>query len=270
MNKKSIAFLGSGNMAEAIIKGVIFSDIFDSRNVVCSDKSTERLQYVKRKYKVLTTSDNKEAANSSDVLVISVKPQNINELLNEIKEINLSRKIVVSICAGVKCTKLEQSFKDKVAVIRVMPNTPALVGSGVSAIAKGNYALKKDLGVAKKIFEGVGEVFEIEEELMDTVTAISGSGPAYVFYLLEAMIEAGEKLKLKDEYAKKLALHTFMGAAKLALDSKDDLKTLRKKVTSKGGTTEKAINLFAEKKLKDIFIAGIKAAAQRSKELSQG
>jgi len=267
MNKK-LSFIGSGNMAEAILKGVLTSKIIAAKNIICSDIDPQRLKTLKKKYKIKTTNKNQEAVTFSDIIILSVKPQQINTIIAEIKDLPLAKKSLISICAGIKLKKIEKIL-GKVSTIRVMPNSPALIGAGISAISQGAYTSKATLSYTQQIFKSIGEIIKIEEKHMDAVTALSGSGPAYLFYFLEAMIEAGKKLKIKEEQAKKLALETFLGAAKLALSSKHDLKTLRGQVTSKGGTTEAALRTFEKQKLKSAFINGIKAAQKRSKELSK-
>ncbi|MFC2140094.1 pyrroline-5-carboxylate reductase [Candidatus Auribacterota bacterium] len=253
VKEKKIAFLGSGNMAEAILKGILLSKITSPKNIICTDKIKERLSYIKRTYKVKTTVKNSEAIIFSDVIIIAVKPQNINEIVDTLKDITLSKKVIISICAGIKIKKIEKGLKEKISVIRVMPNTPALIGEGISALALGKHASKKDMAFTAKLFKAVGDVIELPESRLDAVTALSGSGPAYVFYLLETMLEAAKKLKIPPKDAQKLAFKTFLGATKLAQISSDDLKTLRKKVTSTGGTTEQAIATFEKKWFKKSF-----------------
>jgi pyrroline-5-carboxylate reductase len=176
--------------------------------------------------------------------------------------------LVVSIAAGVTTGRIERELGGKVRVVRVMPNTPSLVGAGAAALAKGTHATDDDLAAAESIFGAVGISARVEEKLLDTVTAVSGSGPAYVFYVTEAMIKAGVAAGLDESLAKKLAVQTVYGAGKLLMESGEEPASLRRKVTSPGGTTEAALKVMSERKLEEIFAEAIKAAEKRSRELS--
>jgi len=265
-----IGFIGGGNMAEALIKGVIAAKVYPPENIIVSDIRPERLELLKNEYKVRTTADNAELARSVDVLVLSVKPQNMSGALESIKGSVDADTLVVSIAAGIK-TKMIASALGNVGVVRVMPNTPALIGEGAAALYATNRA-KPMLRKAQRIFEAVGvAVFVDDESLIDAVTAVSGSGPAYFFLLMEEMTKAAVELGLSEDTAKKLVLQTAKGAALLAAEREKNSETpavLRKKVTSPGGTTEAALKVFAEGDFGPLVTAALKRARDRSVELS--
>ncbi len=266
----TIGFIGGGNMAEALVKGVIAAKVYPPENIIVSDIKPERLELLKKQYKVRTTADNAALARSVDVLVLSVKPQNMADALKSIKGSVNPDTLVISIAAGIK-TKLIASALDNVGVVRVMPNTPALIGQGASALFATDRA-KPMLRKAQRIFEAVGVVVFVEDEsLIDAVTAVSGSGPAYFFLLMEEMTKAAVELGLPEDVAKKLVLQTAKGAALLAADRDKDGETpavLRKKVTSPGGTTEAALKTLADGDFGPLVIAALTRARDRSVELS--
>jgi len=266
----TIGFIGSGNMAEALIKGIISAKVYEPSNVMVSDIREERLEFLAGKYEVKVCRDNKKLASRVDTVVLSVKPQNMNDILEYIKDSIGAVKLVVSIAAGITVEKIAAVLGD-VPIIRVMPNTPALIGEGAAALYA-NEKAKVLVDETLTIFSAVGKAVVVEEEgLIDAVTAVSGSGPAYYFLLMEEMIKAGVELGLPENTAKELVLQTAKGAGLLA--SKSD-KTgespaiLRKKVTSPGGTTEAALNKFAEGNFGSLVSAALKRACERSKELS--
>jgi pyrroline-5-carboxylate reductase len=266
----TIGFIGSGNMAEALIKGIIAAGIYKPENIFVSDIRPERLKQLARKYKVKPAKNNRELAGRADIVVLSVKPQNMTEVLESIKDAISSKKLVISIAAGVKTRCIADVLGD-VAIIRTMPNTPALIGEGASALFA-NTKAKPMLEEAKLIFSAVGKAVVIEDEdLINAVTAVSGSGPAYYFLLMEEMIKAAVELGLPKTVAKDLVLQTAKGAALLAVEADgrgEGPAQLRQKVTSPGGTTEAALKVLAEGKFGPLIEAAVKKARDRSKELS--
>jgi pyrroline-5-carboxylate reductase len=266
-----LGFIGGGNMAEAIIKGVISAKVYPPENIIASDIKSERLEFLKEQYKIRTTADNAELAPSVDVLVLSVKPQNMADALNSIKGSVNPDTLVISIAAGIK-TEMISSALGSVGVVRVMPNTPALIGQGAAALYATNRA-KPALRKAQRIFEAVGVVVFVEDEgLIDAVTAVSGSGPAYFFLLMEEMTKAAVELGLSEDVAKKLVLQTAKGAALLASERDKEGETpavLRKKVTSPGGTTEAALKVFADGDFGPLVTAALKRARDRGRELAK-
>jgi len=266
----TIGFIGSGNMAEALIKGTITAGLYKPANIFISDIRPERLKQLARKYKVKLAKDNRELANKADIVVLSVKPQSMAEAMKSIKNAIRGRKLVISIAAGVKTSRIADVLGN-VAIIRAMPNTPALIGEGASALFA-NTKAKPMLKKAKAVFSAVGQVVVVDnEDLIDAVTAVSGSGPAYYFLLMEEMIKAAVKLGLPDDVAKDLVLQTAKGAALLAVEADgrgESPVKLRQKVTSPGGTTEAALKVLAKGKFGPLIASAIKKARDRSRELS--
>jgi len=266
----TIGFIGSGNMAEALIKGIIAADVYQPDDIIIADVRGERLEELAGEYKVRTAQNNIDLVGKADVVVLSVKPQNMNDVLGQVKGSLKEDAIVISIAAGITTVKISAALGE-VPIIRVMPNTPALVGEGASALFAKN-AGTEAMALAMKIFGAVGKAVVVDsEELIDAVTAVSGSGPAYFFLLMEEMIKAGEKLGLDEATAKELVLQTAKGAALLAEQADERGETaaeLRRKVTSPGGTTEAALKVFAEKDFSELVTMALTAARDRSKELS--
>jgi len=266
----TIGFVGAGNMAEALIKGITTAGVCKPENVFISDIRAERLKLLAEKYNVVPLENNAGLAAKVDILVLSVKPQNMTEALESIKPAFKPETLIISIAAGVKVTKIADALGD-VAIVRVMPNTPALISEGASALFANDKA-KPMLEKAKSIFSAVGEAVVVDDEgLIDAVTAVSGSGPAYYFLLMEEMIKAAGQLGLPDDVAKALVLQTAKGAALLAVEADNRGESpaqLRQKVTSPGGTTEAALKVFAEGGFGPLIAEAIKKACERSQQLS--
>ncbi len=264
----TIGFIGAGNMAQALIKGITKANVFKAENVFISDIKKERLDLLKKEYGVTVAESNMQLAGEADTLILSVKPQNFSDVLNEIKDAVNSNIRIVSIAAGIKISNISDILGD-LAIIRVMPNTPALIGEGASALCA-NEKAKPMLEDAMKIFSAVGKAVVVDDEdLMDAVTAVSGSGPAYYFMLMEEMVKAAVSLGLKEEIATDLVLQTAKGASLLATQSPDSPAELRRKVTSPGGTTEAALKIFSENNISDIITKAITRARDRGRELSK-
>lgn len=266
-DKPTILFIGAGNMAEALIAGMLRQGLAEASSLLITDVSEERKAYMQAAYGVVAAPDNKTGAEKADLVVLAVKPQQLIDLLTELAPVITSRHVVVSIAAGIPLTVLEQAFPEA-RVIRTMPNTPALVGKGITALCGGARTTEDDLTLTARLLSGTGEVVRVAESDMDAVTAISGSGPAYVFYLMEAMLAAATKLGLDETTARSLVLNTVEGAAQLAIQSSETPEMLRQRVTSKGGTTAAATNVLDENQVHDHMVRAIEAAAQRAKELS--
>jgi len=267
---ETIGFIGAGNMAEALIRGIIAAKVYNSKNILISDIQPDRVDELCTEYKINSARTNVESARRADVLVLSVKPQNIQAVLEEIAGVLKETALVISIAAGVTTTRIE-TVLGSVPIIRVMPNTPALIGQGSSvlyATTRAEAGLKKAL----KIFSAVGRAFVVSDEsLIDAVTAVSGSGPAYFFLLAEEMIKAGVELGLSKDLAKDLVLQTAKGAAFLAQqrdEQGESVSALRRKVTSPGGTTEAALKIFDNDQFGATVLVALQAAADRSRQLS--
>ena len=266
----TIGFLGAGNMAEALVKGIINAKLYSPENIFISDIRQERLDLLAKEYGVQAVSENSELSAKVDILVLSVKPQNMAEALQGIKYAAKEQSLIISIAAGIKTAKIAAVLGDR-AIVRVMPNTPALIGEGASALFA-NYKAKPMLQKAKSIFSAVGQAVVVDDEdLIDTVTAVSGSGPAYYFLLMEEMVKAAVERNLPENIAKDLVLQTAKGAALLAAErdkAGESPAELRRKVTSPGGTTEAALKVLAENNFSRLITDALTAARNRSRELS--
>ncbi|MGA2915663.1 MAG: pyrroline-5-carboxylate reductase [Sedimentisphaerales bacterium] len=274
-----IGFIGAGNMAEAIIKGIIDAKVYKSKDIIVSDIRPQRVKFLCNKYKVTSAGDNCKLAKTAGTIVLSVKPQNMPQVLDEIKGAIGRNILIVSIAAGITTNRIRRTLGN-IPVVRVMPNTPALIGQGAAGI----YATKKAQGKLKdikRIFSAVGIVEEVDnEKLLDVITAVSGSGPAYFFLLMEEMIKSAGKLGLKKDIAEKLVLQTAKGAGLLAVEAAKKNQTLaslrgrsgpdilRKNVTSPGGTTEAALKVFSKHNFEKMVNEALSAAAKRSRQLS--
>lgn len=267
---ETIGFVGGGNMAEALIKGVIAAEVYKPASILVSDIRAERLRFLAKEYGVRTADNNAEIAEKVEILVLSVKPQNMADVLEAIKDSLKKDMLIISIAAGIKIENISTVLGER-PIIRVMPNTPALIGEGASALFA-NEKAKPQLQKAETIFLAVGKAVVVDnEDLMDAVTAVSGSGPAYYFLLMEEMIKAAEQSGLDEDAAKNLVLQTAKGAALLAAEADkkgESPAELRRKVTSPGGTTEAALKVLAEGKFGPLVNQAIKRACQRSRELS--
>jgi len=266
----TIGFIGSGNMAEALIKGITAAKLYAPENVFISDIRTERLEFLKDMYGVTAVENNTELTGKVETLVLSIKPQNMNDALDSIKDAINAETLIISIAAGIKVAKIAAVLGD-MAIVRVMPNTPALIGEGASALYA-NEKAKPQLDKAMAMFSAVGKAVIVEDEdLIDVVTAVSGSGPAYYFLLMEEMVNAGIKLGLPESVAKDLVLQTSKGAGLLAVEADKNNESpaeLRRKVTSPGGTTEAALKVLSEGKISKLIAAAITRARDRGRELS--
>jgi pyrroline-5-carboxylate reductase len=271
MNKiaKKTGFLGAGNMATALIKGLVESGVYDPEQLLASDKSKEALGRVSKQFGVECFSSNGDMVRKSSVLVLSVKPQNIKEVLEDVREDVREDHLVISIAAGIPLKMINHILKKDLPLIRVMPNTPALVQKGISALAGGEFVTEDHMAIARIIFDAVGETVEVEETMMDAVTALSGSGPGYVFRIMECMVDAGADLGLERETSLKLVLQTFLGAATLAKESEHSLSRLREMVTSPGGTTAAGLSVFDGMGLEEMTKNAVGAACKRSVELGK-
>lgn len=266
----ALAFLGAGNMAEALVKGLLAAGSAAAERVTVTDVRPERLDHFRRVYGVRGSASNREACAAADVVVLAVKPQQLRDVLAEVAPVLRADALVVSIAAGWRTASIEGALGRPQAVVRVMPNTPALVGAGVSALCGGSRAREEHLAQAETLLRSVGATVRVTEEAMDAVTAVSGSGPAYVFLFMEAMMAAAQAEGLAVDAARHLVLGTVAGAAKLALESGEAPGVLRERVTSKGGTTAAALAVLGERGFSEMVAAAVAAARRRSEELSRG
>ncbi len=266
MLDKKIAFLGGGNMAEALIKGMLSADVAKSHQMIVADTSPARLDYLK-KYNINPAKSNQEAVREAEVVLLCVKPQVIDAVLAEIAVAADSSKLVISIAAGITIDRMEKVLTANPRIIRVMPNTPALVLSGAAGLAKGSNTTNEDMAVALEIFGAVGRAVVVDEKLLDAVTGLSGSGPAFVFTVIEALSDAGVKVGIPRPLALELAAQTVFGSAKMVLETREHPAKLRDMVTSPGGTTIAGMHELEKGKLRAVLMNAVEAATNRSKEL---
>jgi len=257
MEGKKLAVLGCGNMGSAIVRGVIEAGVFENEELLGYDVVQEKAGRLEE-----------ELGIRAERILIAVKPQNMRELLEQLRGLVGKDKLVISIAAGIR-TEFIEGVLGEIPVVRVMPNTPALVGEGMAAVCCGRFAGDSEAEIAEKIFGALGKVIRVREEQMDAITALSGSGPAYLFFLIEIMEEAARSLGIEPEKAQLLARQTALGAAKLAVEAGEDARELRRQVTSPGGTTEAAFKVLEEAGVGEIFVRAIQVAARRSEELSR-
>lgn len=261
-----IAFIGAGNMAEALVKGLLRAQV-PAAHLCVSDVRAERLDYFRATFGVNAVADNLGAAREADVVVLAVKPQQFGEVLPALAGV-AGRALFVSIAAGIPTARIERALGPRARVVRVMPNTPALVGAGISALCSGAHASPKDVETAEALLRAVGKTVRVEERLMDAVTAVSGSGPAYIFRVMEAMEAAAIAQGLAPDQARALVVATIVGAGQLAASSGRAPVELREQVTSKGGTTEAALKVLDARDLVGAFNEAVAAAARRARELA--
>jgi pyrroline-5-carboxylate reductase len=266
---KKLFFIGSGNMARAIISGLIGARLIKAENIVCNDIVRQKVLKLARDFGVSIAQDKGKAILGVDIIFISIKPQNILEVFNEIRNFVKSKTIVISIVAGITTKFIEDNIKKDVAVIRAMPNTPALVRLGATALCKGRFVTDKQLRKVKSLFSSIGKAEILDEKDFDVITALSGSGPAYIFYFCQLMQKAAQKLGLNEEIAKKFAVQTVYGAGKMLDATKESAEALKEKVKSPNGTTQAALKYFESQNLSNIVYESMKQAMERSKELSK-
>jgi len=264
-----LGILGAGNMAEAIARGVIASGLLAPEQVLASDVSPQRREWFQGQLGIRAIDDNRAVAREARTLLLSVKPQHMPEALAGLGEVMDAQALVISIAAGISTLFIEGRLGGNAhwRVLRAMPNTPMLVGEGIVALARGQHATEEDAAAARRLFETAAIVVDVAEEQIDAVTAVSGSGPAYVFYLVEQMIRAATELGLSPEQARQFAVQTAIGASRMLAESLESPQELRRKVTSPGGTTQAAITYMDQRDCAATMVQAIKAAAQRSREL---
>lgn len=256
-----IGIIGAGNIGSAIVIGILEKGLFKPDEIIVSDIDKKKLENIKTK----TTNNNLELLSFADGVIIAIKPHLMESLLEQIKP-EIKGHHIISIAAGIKTTFIEERLNNP-RVVRVMPNTPLLIGCGISAIAKGRYADESDIEFAKIVFGALGEVVEIEESLMDAVTSLSGSGPAYIFLIIDTLIGVGVRMGLPRNIAERLVLSTISGSVKLVEKTKKHPCQLRDMVTSEGGTTAAGLEVLEKRGLPGILWEAVLAAEKRAKEL---
>jgi pyrroline-5-carboxylate reductase len=268
LNSKKIGFIGSGNMGEALINGLIVSGSSAPDHIICSDIRKEQLERLHATYGIQTTTDNCELAQEADIIIYAIKPQIMAQVLMETADHLNLEKLIISIAAGVPMVAIENSLKKDLRLIRVMPNVAVAVNEGAAAIAAGKHARPEDIQLAMDIFNSVGKcVFLKENELLDAITGLSGSGPAYIFMIVEALADAGVKMGLSRHDAQFLASQTVLGSAKLLLETGTHPGQLKDSVTSPGGTAIAGLHTLEKGGLRTTLINAVEAATLRSREL---
>ena len=273
LKNKKIGFIGGGNMAEAMIKGLLSASFIDAKNVFVSEPSEAKRDTLHAEYKIKVSADNRELVKKCDIIILAVKPQIVQKVLRDIASLVGRDKLVISIAAGVPIAIMDDVLRGgknkKFSIVRTMPNTPALVQEGVTAIASGEHVRKIDVKIAHRIFEAVGRTVDVEEDQLDAVTGLSGSGPAYIFMLIEALSDAGVKMGLSREVANTLTIQTVLGSAKLARESGKHPGELKDMVTSPAGTTISGLHALEEGSFHTTLMNAVEDATLRSRELGQ-
>jgi pyrroline-5-carboxylate reductase len=270
VSSPNITFIGAGNMASSIIGGLVAKG-YEASNITASDPYEESLTKLKNVAPVNTTNDNNQAIANADIVVLAVKPQTMKAVLQELAAVAQAKKpLIISIAAGITSNSIDQWLGGNMSIVRCMPNTPSLVQAGATALHANALVNDRQRNHADNILAAVGTILWVEDEAaLDAVTAVSGSGPAYYFLVMEAMQAAGEALGLSSEQAKQLTLQTALGAAKIAQASDVDAAELRRRVCSPGGTTIEAINIFEQEGLRDTFMRAMTACKNRSEQLAK-
>ena len=269
MKTRKLGFLGAGNMAGALIKGLLHAGVVLADNITASDVKADRLDQLHKTHGIRVTTDNHALAREVDVLVLAVKPQVIDKLLTEIGSDVREGTLIVSVAAGVPIESIEARLAKGARVVRSMPNMPAIALAGATAISAGTCATEADLAIARALFEAIGRVVVLDEVLLDAVTGLSGSGPAYVMLMIEALADGGVKVGLHRDTALLLAAQTVYGSAKLLLDTGEHPGRLKDMVTSPGGTAIVGLHTLESGALRKTLIDAVEAATKRSIELGE-
>jgi pyrroline-5-carboxylate reductase len=271
----TIGFIGAGNMAEAIARGLLRKSVYQPSDIKATDPNPERQRLFTDDLGITCSEDCQKAAAGADIVILAVKPFVMAEVLQQVGPMVKPGALVISIAAGISAKFIEESLAHTalpgggVRVVRVMPNTPMLVGKGISAVARGKYATEQDLITAERIFSAGGATVRVTEDLMDAVTGVSGSGPAYIFYMTEVLAQAGVSIGMTEAQAAQFSRQMVIGAAELLAQSKDTPAELRRKVTTPKGTTQAAIETMQAADFAGIMAKAVAAAAKRAKELGR-
>ena len=265
----TIGFIGGGQMGEALLRGIISADLQQPGAVMVAEPDAHRCRYLQETYGIRIAADASELCRQCRIVVLAVKPQVMDKVLAQYKEYLADSNLVISIAAGVPISALEKGLGADRRVIRVMPNTPALVLAGATALSANDNVTEEDAAMAERIFEAIGTCVRVNESLMDAVTGLSGSGPGYVFTFMEALIDGGVLAGLSRDVAEKLVLQTVYGSAKLAIESGEPAAVLKGRVTSPGGTTIAGLRILEEAGLRGAVMTAVEAATERSRELGQ-
>lgn len=269
MNNKTIGFLGAGKMATAIIKGLLNSGTFDKDHIIACEINEVYLQRLNKTFGIKATPDVHDVLVSSDILLIATKPHVVCQIMQTLKDSIKPEHLIISIAAGITFKKLEDILGETQRIVRVMPNTPALLEEGMSAVCKNNAATQQDLDCVIEIFSKIGKVITCEEKDIDAITGVSGSGPAFYYYIIDQIAKAGEKLGLDYKTALTLSAQTALGAAKMILETDSTPNELITAVTTPGGTTAEGNKVLEESSINDILFETVQKTAQKSKDMSK-
>ncbi len=269
LNDKTIGIIGAGHIGNAVIGGMLRAKLTSPKNIYVSRKTADNLEELSKTFGVHATTDNKKVAKAAEVLVLAVKPMNSKEVLSDIKSVISPSHLIISVMAGIRTSFINSFLEVPCPVIRSMPNTPVLVDAGATAISKGAYANDEHLKIAHTIFKSVGTVEVVPESLLDAVTGLSGSGPAYIYMVIEAMTDGGVKMGIPRQIAFRLAAQTVFGAAKLVIETGKHPAILKDEVTTPGGTAIAAVHELESHGLRTMLINAVSTATVRSKELSK-
>jgi pyrroline-5-carboxylate reductase len=264
-----LGIIGIGNMGGTILRGILSKRLVEPQGIFISGVDKAKLQSISNELKVNVAYDNVDLVKSSDLIIYCAKPQNVEQILPEVASHLLYPRWLISVAAGVKTAKIESFLSNRMAIVRVMPNIASIVGEGITAICGGNSAKKEHLEMAEEIFQTMGKTLRLDEKHMDAVTGLSASGLAFVFLMMEAMIDAGVHLGLSRSESSLLTMQTFLGASKLALESGEHPAILKNRVTSPGGTTNAGLYELERQNLRATLMSGVIAATKRSEELGK-
>jgi pyrroline-5-carboxylate reductase len=268
-SKLTVGFLGAGKMATALAKGFVKAGLITDKQIMASDVSERARSAFAKEIGCKVTASNSDVANFAEVLILAVKPDQVLGVLADIRMEFTSKHLLISIAAGVTLTKMEAALNDGARVIRVMPNTPALVGASASAFAPGKNSTDADAAQTLKLLSAVGLAFQVKESLLDAVTGLSGSGPAYVYLFIEGLSDGGVASGLPRDVATKLAAQTVLGAARMVLETGQHPGALKDMVTSPGGTTIEGLHELEKGKFRGTVMSAVRAATEKSKKLGQ-
>jgi pyrroline-5-carboxylate reductase len=264
-----IAFIGGGNMAESLLAGLLRKGVASAERLTVSDPHSQRREWLARRFGVAVHADNRAAAQKADLIVLCVEPQVLDSVLVDLSSILPSNPLLISVAAGYPLSRLQKQLKTATRLVRAMPNTPSTIGEGVTALSLVPGLSSQDQDRARCLFESVGKVVVVEERLMDAVTGLSGSGPAYVFAMIEALADGGVLMGLPRATAQVLAAQTLAGAARMVLEQGTHPAVLKDRVASPGGTTIAGLSRLEQGRLRATLMSAVTAAAQRSQELGQ-
>jgi pyrroline-5-carboxylate reductase len=268
MNKK-IGFIGCGNMAQAIIGGILSSNLVDNTNIMASNPTNNKLEHVKKQYNILTTNNNIDVANFSDILFLAIKPNKYKDVISEIRDYVKQDVVIVSIAAGISIEFIEKHLVRDIKVVRTMPNTPCLVKEGMSAISFNSNVNYEEKSIILSIFESFGKAEIIDENLMDIIPAVSGSSPAYVYILIEALADGAVLQGMPRSQAYKFASQAVLGAAKTVLETGEHPGSLKDKVCSPGGTTIEAVYELEKNSFRASIISAMQSCTKKAMEMSK-